>query len=81
MSSQVRYLLPELAAEIDAAYAAIFQLLPSGYSLQLEIIEVRHCVGKNGYNTRKLGTTSLLLSRLARYPIGLKMLFAAVSKM
>jgi hypothetical protein len=72
ISSQVRYLLPELATEIDAAYAAIFQLLPSGYSLQLEIIEVRHCVGKNGYQHSKAWNNFITAVKACKVPYWLK---------
>jgi hypothetical protein len=72
MSSQVRYLLPELATEIDAAYAAIFQLLSSGYSLQLEIIEVRHCVGKNGYQHSKAWNNFISAVKACKVPYWLK---------
>ncbi len=72
MSSQVRYLLPELAAEIDAAYAAIFQLLPPGYLLQLEIIEFRHCVGKNGYQHSKAWNNFITAVKACKVPYWLK---------
>jgi len=72
MSSQVRYLLPELATEINAAYAAIFQLLPLGYSLQFEIVEVRHCVGKNGYQYSKAWNNFITAVKACKVPYWLK---------
>jgi len=72
MSSQVRYLLPDLATEIDAAYAAIFQLLPPGYLLQLEIVEVRHCVGKSGYQRSKAWNNFITAVKACKVPYWLK---------
>jgi hypothetical protein len=72
MSSQVRYLLPELAAEIDATYTAIFQLLPPGYLLQFEIVEVRQCVGKNGYQHSKAWNSFIAAVKACRVPYWLK---------
>ena len=72
MSSQVRYLMPELATEIDAAYAAIFQLLPSGYLLQFEIVEIRHCVGKNGYQHSKAWNNFITGVKACKAPYWLK---------
>jgi hypothetical protein len=72
MSSQVRYLLPELATEIDAAYAAIFQLLPPGYLLQFEIVEIRCCVGKNGYQHSKAWNNFITAVKACKVPYWLK---------
>jgi hypothetical protein len=72
MSSQVRYLLPALATEIDAAYAAIFQLLPPGYLLQLEIVEIRCCVGKNGYHHSKAWNNFITAVKACKVPYWLK---------
>jgi hypothetical protein len=72
MSSQVRYLLRKLAAEIDAAYAAIFQLLPPGYLLQLEIVEIRCCVGKNGYQHSKAWNNFITAVKACKVPYWLK---------
>jgi hypothetical protein len=72
ISSQFRYLLPELATEIDAAYAAIFQLLPPGYLLQLEIVEIRHCVGKNGYQYSKAWNNFISAVKACKVPYWLK---------
>jgi hypothetical protein len=72
MSSQVRYLMPELAAEIDVAYAAIFQLLPSRYLLQFEIIEIRHCVGKSGYQHSKAWNNFITAVKACKVPYWLK---------
>ncbi len=72
MSSQVRYLLPELATEIDAAYRAIFQLLPPGYLLQFEIVEIRHCVGKNGYQHSKAWNNFITAVKSSKAPYWLK---------
>jgi hypothetical protein len=72
MSSQVRCLMPELATEIDAAYAAIFQLLPSGYLLQFEVIEFRHCVGKNGYQHSKAWNNFITAVKACKVPYWLK---------
>jgi hypothetical protein len=65
-------LLPELAAEIDAAYTAIFQLLPPGYLLQFEIVEFRHCVGKNGYQHSKAWNNFITAVKACKVPYWLK---------
>jgi len=72
MSSQVRYLMPELAADIDAAYAAIFELLPPGYLLQFEIVEIRCCVGKNGYHYSKAWNNFITAVKACKVPYWLK---------
>jgi hypothetical protein len=64
--------MPELAAEIDVAYAAIFQLLPSRYLLQFEIIEIRHCVGKSGYQHSKAWNNFITAVKACKVPYWLK---------
>ena len=72
MSSQVRYLLPELTTEIDAAYTAIFQLLPPGYLLQFERVEIRQCAGKNGYQHSKAWNNFITAIKACKVPYWLK---------